>query len=116
MWNAAVETAQYRIHSHATVPPVPFPTTVEEKCWVTLMALRREEELQEMAQYLENVWRELREVRCCWGLEIRILHSPHSDLNLLLLSAASKIVSLQTTCILSLIKHASLATDIKIKN
>lgn len=68
MWNAAVETAQYRIHSHATVPPVPFPTTVEEKCWVTLMALRREEELQETARYLENARRELREVRMLLGI------------------------------------------------
>ncbi|KAG2741450.1 hypothetical protein P692DRAFT_20650263, partial [Suillus brevipes Sb2] len=47
LWNTAVETAQYRIQNHATMPPVPFPTTVEEKCWVTLMALRREEDLLE---------------------------------------------------------------------
>ncbi|KAG1765664.1 hypothetical protein EDD22DRAFT_950971 [Suillus occidentalis] len=55
VWNNAVETAQYHIQNRTLVPPVPFPTTVEEKCWVTLMALRKEEDLQEMSRYLENV-------------------------------------------------------------
>jgi hypothetical protein len=68
VWNNAVETAQYRIQNHALVPPVPFPTTVEEKCWVTLMALRKEGDLQEMSRYLENAWRELREVKKLLGI------------------------------------------------
>ncbi|KAG2127461.1 uncharacterized protein EDB93DRAFT_1109290 [Suillus bovinus] len=67
-WNIAVETAQYRIQSHTTAPPVPFPITVEDKCWVTLMALRREEELQETMRYLENEWRELTEVKKLLGI------------------------------------------------
>jgi hypothetical protein len=50
------------------MPPVPFPTTVEEKCWVTLMALRREEDLLETTRYLENAWRELREVKKLLGI------------------------------------------------
>jgi hypothetical protein len=60
--------AQYHIQNHATMPPVPFPTAVEEKCWVTLMVLRREEDLQETTRYLENAWRELREVKKLLGI------------------------------------------------
>ncbi|KAG1894271.1 uncharacterized protein F5891DRAFT_985159 [Suillus fuscotomentosus] len=48
-------------------PDAPGPLIVSgsavDKCWVTLMALRREEELQETMRYLENTWQELTEVK-----------------------------------------------------
>ncbi|KIK44645.1 hypothetical protein CY34DRAFT_105851 [Suillus luteus UH-Slu-Lm8-n1] len=47
VWNTTIEIAEYRIQNHATVLLVSFSTTVEERCWVTPMALRREEDLQE---------------------------------------------------------------------
>lgn len=68
VWNAAVETAQYHIQSHTTIASAHFQTTVEERCWVTLMALRREEELQELVRYLEGAWRELNEVKKLLGI------------------------------------------------
>ncbi|KAG2102867.1 uncharacterized protein F5147DRAFT_654942 [Suillus discolor] len=68
VWNTAVETAQYRIQNHTTALPSPFPITIEDKCWVMLMALRREEELQETMRYLENAWRELTKVKKLLGI------------------------------------------------
>jgi hypothetical protein len=68
VWNTAVETAQYRIQNHTTALPAPFLITMEDKCWVMLMALRREEDLQETMRYLENVWRELTEVKKLLGI------------------------------------------------
>ncbi|KAG2146600.1 uncharacterized protein EDB93DRAFT_1250881 [Suillus bovinus] len=68
VWNTATDTAQYRIENRITVPPIPVQTTLEDKCWVTLMALRREEELQEKMRNLENAWRELTEVKKVLGI------------------------------------------------
>ncbi|KIK36316.1 hypothetical protein CY34DRAFT_16461 [Suillus luteus UH-Slu-Lm8-n1] len=68
LWNAAIETAHNRIQSHSAAPPVPVQTTVEDKCWLTLMALRREQELQETARYLENARQELSEAKKLLGI------------------------------------------------
>ncbi|KAG2354510.1 hypothetical protein BDR07DRAFT_1488719 [Suillus spraguei] len=68
IWNTATDTAQSRIENRIVSPPIPIPTTLEDKCWVTLMALRREEELQETMRYLENAWRELTEVKKVLGI------------------------------------------------
>jgi hypothetical protein len=51
------------------LPPETIHTTVEEKCWVTLMALQREEELKDTLKSLEKAWRELEEVRKLLGIQ-----------------------------------------------
>jgi hypothetical protein len=51
------------------LPPEPIHITVEEKCWVTLMALQREEELKDTLRYLEKAWREIEEVRKLLGIQ-----------------------------------------------
>ncbi|KAG1740098.1 hypothetical protein EDD22DRAFT_851861 [Suillus occidentalis] len=68
LWNAAIEMAHNRIQSHSAAPPVPIQTTVEDKCWLTLMALRREQELQETARYLENARQELSKAKKLLGI------------------------------------------------
>lgn len=52
------------------LPPATIHTTVEEKCWVTLMALQREEELKNALKSLEKAWRELDEVKVLLGIQM----------------------------------------------
>ncbi|KAG1767577.1 hypothetical protein EDD22DRAFT_950024 [Suillus occidentalis] len=69
LWNAATDTAQFRVNQGVVLPPETIHTTVEEKCWVTLMALQREEELKDTLKSLEKAWRELEEVRKLLGIQ-----------------------------------------------
>ncbi|KAG2741201.1 hypothetical protein P692DRAFT_20753169, partial [Suillus brevipes Sb2] len=69
IWNAVSQTAQYRVQNHRSVlPHEPIRTTDEEKCWLTLMALKREEELEQMLRYVDGALRELDEVKKLLGI------------------------------------------------
>jgi hypothetical protein len=46
IWNAAIQLAQDHLENcHSMLPPNLIHTTTEERCWVTLMVLQKEEEL-----------------------------------------------------------------------
>jgi len=60
--------AQNCIRNHFAVPSIPIQTTVKDQCWLTLMALQREQKLREAMRYLENVWQEISEAKKLLGI------------------------------------------------
>ncbi|KAG2737857.1 hypothetical protein P692DRAFT_20883167 [Suillus brevipes Sb2] len=70
LWIEATETVQCHMNYQTMLPPATIHTTVEEKCWVTLMALQREEELKNALKSLEKAWRELDEVKVLLGIQM----------------------------------------------
>ncbi|KAG1876138.1 hypothetical protein C8R48DRAFT_669333 [Suillus tomentosus] len=70
IWNVASATAQDRLQNYRSVlPPDPIQTTMEERCWLTLMALQKEHELQDCFRKIDQAWRELEEVRRVLGID-----------------------------------------------
>ncbi|KAG2092806.1 uncharacterized protein F5147DRAFT_779550 [Suillus discolor] len=68
-WNTTMQTAQDRIRNHRSASQLePIHTTDKDKCWLTLMVLRREQELDEIMKYAENAWQELNEVKRLLGV------------------------------------------------
>jgi hypothetical protein len=64
-----MQTAQDRIQNHHSELQIePVQTTDEDRCWLTLMALRREQELEELIKYVQNGWQELNEVKRLLGI------------------------------------------------
>lgn len=49
----------------------PIQTTDEDKCWLTLMMLRREQELEDILKYVEEAQQELNEVKRLLGIRRR---------------------------------------------
>ncbi|KAG2119854.1 uncharacterized protein F5147DRAFT_647722 [Suillus discolor] len=62
--------ARYRLQNYLSMLPInPVRTTMEERCWVTLLALKKEQELQESFRELEKAWRELDETKKVLGIK-----------------------------------------------
>ncbi|KAG1881885.1 hypothetical protein C8R48DRAFT_766861 [Suillus tomentosus] len=69
IWNTAVALAKDRLQNYLSMLPIdPVRTTMEERCWVTLMALKKEQELQESFRELEKAWHELDETKKVLGI------------------------------------------------
>lgn len=70
IWKIATQTAQSQMsQNHQNVQQAQIQTMEKEKCWLILMVLQREQELEEMVRWLESTWQELDGVRSL--LEIR---------------------------------------------
>ncbi|KAG2072871.1 hypothetical protein BDR04DRAFT_1096109 [Suillus decipiens] len=70
IWSTAVVTAKDRLQNYFSMVPIdPIRTTMEEKCWVTLMVLKKEQELRESLRELDKAWRELDEIKKVLGIE-----------------------------------------------
>jgi hypothetical protein len=64
-----MQTAQDRIHNRrSALQREHIQTTDEDRCWLTLMALQRERELEEIMRYAESALGELNEVRRLLGI------------------------------------------------
>ncbi|KAG2111879.1 hypothetical protein BD769DRAFT_1392029 [Suillus cothurnatus] len=69
IWTATTQAARSNIsQNYHPVQQEQIRTTEEERCWLFLTALQRERELEEMANELDNAWRELNEVRRLLGI------------------------------------------------
>ncbi|KAG0693476.1 hypothetical protein DFH29DRAFT_1007251 [Suillus ampliporus] len=72
IWNVATAIAQDRLQNYRSIlPPDPIHTTTEEKCWLTLMVLQKEHELQDCFRMLDKVQRELVEIKKVLGISER---------------------------------------------
>ncbi|KAG2036759.1 hypothetical protein BDR03DRAFT_1011333 [Suillus americanus] len=69
LWTQATKTARIRINQGTVLPPDTIHATEEDNCWVTLMALHREEELKNNLESSEEAWRELNEVKVVLGIQ-----------------------------------------------
>ncbi|KAG2352471.1 hypothetical protein BDR07DRAFT_1498228 [Suillus spraguei] len=67
-WNSTMQTAQDQIQNCSALQLEGILTTDEDKCWLTLMALWREQELEEIIKYVENSWRKLNEMKRLLGI------------------------------------------------
>ncbi|KAG1893916.1 uncharacterized protein F5891DRAFT_1195842 [Suillus fuscotomentosus] len=63
LWNTATQTAQGRAQDRCSALQYePIPTTEQDKCWLTLLALQKEQELEDTVKWVENAWKELVEL------------------------------------------------------
>ncbi|KAG2053091.1 hypothetical protein BDR06DRAFT_1008981 [Suillus hirtellus] len=69
LWNTAMQMAQGRAQDHrSALQYKPIQTTEQDKCWLTLLALQKEQELEDTVKWVENAWKELVEVRRLLGI------------------------------------------------
>ncbi|KAG2739299.1 hypothetical protein P692DRAFT_20756170 [Suillus brevipes Sb2] len=69
LWNTATQTARDLVHDRrSALQPEPIPTTEQDRCWLTLLALQKEQELEDTMKWVQNAWKELMEVRRLLGI------------------------------------------------
>ncbi|KIK32373.1 hypothetical protein CY34DRAFT_19094 [Suillus luteus UH-Slu-Lm8-n1] len=69
IWNTAMQTAQDRVQNRrSALQHEPISTSEQDKCWLTLLALQKEQELEDTIKWVENAWKELMEVRRLLGI------------------------------------------------
>ncbi|KAG2125555.1 hypothetical protein BD769DRAFT_1388401 [Suillus cothurnatus] len=69
IWTATTRAARSNIsQNYHPMQQEQIHTTEEERCWLFLTVLQRERELEEMANELDNAWRELNEVQRLLGI------------------------------------------------
>ncbi|KAG1906799.1 uncharacterized protein F5891DRAFT_975516 [Suillus fuscotomentosus] len=66
IWRTATQAAQSGMSQNRQQAQI--HTTEEERCWLILMALQREQELDETTRWLRDAWQELDEVRSLLGI------------------------------------------------
>ncbi|KAG2152648.1 uncharacterized protein EDB93DRAFT_1102963 [Suillus bovinus] len=68
-WNTAMQMAQDHVQNRCSaLQHEPIPTTEQDRCWLTLLALQKEQELEDTIKWVENAWKELMEVRRLLGI------------------------------------------------